>query len=165
MGDKKDKKKKEGQKFEIDVPGEITVDAQPDVVEETVVIPDVYVEVETPAVDMPEIEIPTVGFEFEIDADHKPDDSSSSSSSSDSDDDAVLPTDDRDKKKVKKVKVKKEKKPKEKKEKKPKEKKEKKPRDKKDKKKKEGQTFEIDVPGEITVDAQPDVVEETVVIP
>merc|ERR1712022_106834 len=79
--------------------------------------------------------------------------------------DAVLPTDDKDKKKVKKVKVKKEKKPKEKKEKKPKEKKEKKPKDKKDKKKKEGQTFEIDVPGEITVDAQPDVVEETVVIP
>merc|ERR1711918_128758 len=141
---KKDKKKKEGDILEIDVPGEITVDAQPDVVEETVVIPDVDGEVETPAVDMPEIEIPTGGFEFEIDADHKPDDSSSSPSSSDSDDDAVLPTDDKDKKKVKKVKVKKEKKPNE--------KKEKKPKDKKDKKKKEGQTFEIDVPGEITVD-------------
>jgi hypothetical protein len=139
----KDKKKKEKEEKEPSVDVDLTTInlaiEHPGVIDQPSIQPDIDVTVEKEPVVIPDVSLeadsPTIKVHFD-----KSDKDSSSSSSSDSEDEGVLPTDDQDGKKEKKLKKKKEKKPKEKKQKEPKEKKEKKKKEKKKKKKDEEQS-------------------------
>merc|ERR1712147_377575 len=145
----KDKKTKDKS---IKLPGEMSINIEPETSEDIAVNIDPEIGDKSEKVTLPDVDI-------QVGPSPKPDESSSSSSS-ESEDEGVMPTEDVEKKKkVKKIKVKKEKKPKVKQEKKPKEKKKKKPKEKKEKKKKDKSTkllggleFDAEVPqGDVNI--------------